>query len=136
MQEQINQLIQFQKSFKSNYATQPCLLSEDDWKLRLELSQEELDEYKEACENKDLVEILDSILDRLFLAFGDAVCHGLQDKLIDGFNEVMRSNMSKLDDNGEPLINGVNCELDNSRPFGKILKSKNFFEPNLEQFLK
>ena len=135
MKQQIEQLITFQKVFKSNYATQPCLLSEEDWKLRLKLSQEELDEYQEACENGDLVEIFDAILDRLFLAFGDAVCHGLQYKLIDGFNEVVASNMSKLDDNGEPLINGVNCILDNSRPFGKVLKSKNFFEPNLKQFL-
>ena len=52
-----------------------------------------------------------------------------------GFDEVMRSNMSKLDDNGNAIINGVNCILDSSRPSGKVLKSKNFSEPNLSQFL-
>ena len=135
MKQQIKDLETFQKSFNSVYNTEPTLLKEEDWKLRYKLSLEELEEYKEACEQGDIVEIFDAILDRLFLAFGDAVCHGLQDKLIEGFNEVVASNMSKLDDNGKPIINGENGVLDESRPKGKILKSKNFFSPNLKQFL-
>lgn len=135
MRQQIKDLETFQKSFNSVYNTEPTLLKEEDWKLRYKLSLEELDEYKEACEQGNIVEIFDAILDRLFLAFGDAVCHGLQDKLIDGFNEVVRSNMSKLDNNGKPIINGEDNVWDESRPKGKILKSKNFFEPNLKQFL-
>ena len=51
------------------------------------------------------------------------------------FDEVQDSNMSKLDDEGLPIINGENGVWDESRPKGKILKSKNFFEPNLKQFL-
>ena len=135
MKQQIKDLETFQKSFNSVYNTEPTLLKEEDWKLRYKLSLEELDEYKEACEQGDIVEVFDAILDRLFLAFGDAVSHGLQDKLIDGFNEVVRSNMSKLDNNGKPIINGEDNVWDESRPKGKILKSKNFFEPNLKQFL-
>ena len=135
MEEQIKDLERFQKAFNSTYNETPTLLSEEDWKLRYKLSLEELEEYKEACEQGDIVEIFDAILDRLFLAFGDAVSHGLQDKLIDGFNEVVRSNMSKLDNNGRPLINGEDDVWDESKPKGKILKSKNFFEPNLKQFL-
>ena len=135
MQQQLEDLERFQKAFNSTYNETPTLLSEEDWKLRYKLSLEELEEYKEACEQGDIVEIFDAILDRLFLAFGDAVSHGLQDKLIDGFNEVVRSNMSKLDNNGKPLINGEDDVWDESRPKGKILKSKNFFEPNLKQFL-
>ena len=135
MRQQIKDLETFQKSFNSVYNTEPTLLKEEDWKLRYKLSLEELDEYKEACEQGNIVEIFDAILDRLFLAFGDAVSHGLQDKLIDGFNEVVRSNMSKLDNNGKPLINGEDDVWDESRPKGKILKSQNFFEPNLKQFL-
>ena len=135
MKQQIKDLETFQKSFNSVYNTEPTLLKEEDWKLRYKLSLEELDEYKEACEQGNIVEIFDAILDRLFLAFGDAVCHGLQDKLIEGFNEVVRSNMSKLDNNGKPIINGEDNVWDESRPKGKILKSKNFFEPNLKQFL-
>ena len=135
MRQQIKDLETFQKSFNSVYNTEPTLLKEEDWKLRYKLSLEELDEYKEACEQGNIVEIFDAILDRLFLAFGDAVSHGLQDKLIDGFNEVVRSNISKLDNNGKPIINGEDNVWDESRPKGKILKSKNFFEPNLKQFL-
>ena len=135
MQKQLVQVATFQKSFNSVYNTEPTLLKEEDWKLRYKLSLEELDEYKEACEQGDIVEIFDAILDRLFLAFGDAVCHGLQDKLIEGFEEVNRSNMSKLDEVGLPIINGENGVLDESRPLGKILKSKNYSEPNLKQFL-
>lgn len=135
MRQQIKDLETFQKSFNSVYNTEPTLLKEEDWKLRYKLSLEELDEYKEACEQGDIVEIFDAILDRLFLAFGDAVSHGLQDKLIDGFNEVVRSNISKLDNNGKPIINGEDNVWDESQPKGKILKSKNFFEPNLKQFL-
>ena len=135
MEEQLKDLERFQKAFNSTYNETPTLLSEEDWKLRYKLSLEELEEYKEACEQGDIVEIFDAILDRLFLAFGDAVSHGLQDKLIDGFNEVVRSNMSKLDNNEKPLINGENGVWDETRPKGKILKSQNFFEPNLKQFL-
>jgi predicted HAD superfamily Cof-like phosphohydrolase len=135
MQKQIEQLIAFQKAFKSLVNTQPTLLTEEQWNLRLALSQEELDEYKEGCENEDIVEIFDSILDRLFLAFGDAVSHGLQDYLVAGFEEVLASNMSKLDDNGQPIINGENGYLDTSRPLGKILKSEKFFHPRLDLIL-
>lgn len=135
MQQQLKDLEKFQKAFNSTYNETPTLLEEEDWRLRYKLSLEELEEYKEACEQGDIVEIFDAILDRLFLAFGDAVSHGLQDKLIDGFNEVVRSNLSKLDNNGKPLINGENGVWDETRPKGKILKSQNFFEPNLKQFL-
>ena len=135
MEQQIEQLTQFQKSFKSTYSTVPCLLSEENWKLRYDLSKEELEEYKEACEQGDIVEIFDAILDRLFLAFGDAVSHGLQDYLLEGFNEVVASNMSKLDDNGEPLLNGINTKFDSTRPWGKVMKYKNFFQPRLKEIL-
>ena len=135
MQKQLAQVETFQKSFNSVYNTEPTLLKEEDWKLRYKLSLEELDEYKEACEQGDIVEIFDAILDRLFLAFGDAVSHGLQDKLIDGFNEVVRSNISKLDNNGKPIINGENGVFDPTRPLGKVLKSYNYSPPNIKQFL-
>ena len=126
MQKQLAQVETFQKSFNSVYNTEPTLLKEEDWKLRYKLSLEELDEYKEACEQGNIVEIFDAILDRLFLAFGDAVSHGLQDKLIDGFNEVVRSNMSKLDpETGQPIY----------REDGKVLKSSAYKEPNLEDLV-
>lgn len=135
MEKQIKQLEQFQKAFGGLSNTKPTLIPRENFLLRIKLSQEELNEYKDACLDEDIVEVFDAILDRLFLAFGDAVEHGLQNVLEKGFNEVMRSNMSKLDDNGEPLINGINCKRDETRPYGKVLKSKNYTEPNLKQFL-
>ena len=135
MQKQIQNLEEFQRKFNSIYNTKPTFLTEEEYNLRYALSKEELEEYLEACQNKDMVEILDAIVDRIFLAIGDAVCHGLQDKLVDAFQEVVNSNMSKLDKNGKPIINGENGVLDLTRPLSKILKSKNYFEPNLKQFL-
>lgn len=131
----LQQLEEFQKTFNSTFSEKPTFLKTSDWELRVKLSQEELNEYKEACEENDMVEILDALLDRQFLILGDVVSHGMQGVFWKGFNEVVKSNMSKLDDNGKPLLNGVNCTFDPSRPFGKIIKSENFFEPNLKQFL-
>ena len=135
MQKQLENLLEFQTKFRGIVNTKPTLLEEKDWKLRLKLSQEELDEYEQACKDEDIVEIFDSILDRLFLAYGDAVSHGLQDYLIEGFNEVVMSNLSKLDKDGNPIINGENGYLDNSRPLGKVLKSELFFQPCLKEIL-
>ena len=135
VEEQIKELEKFQKAFKGTFNTKPTLISQQDWELRLALSQEELNEYKEACENEDLVEVLDSILDRIFLAIGDAVSHGLQDAIVPGFQEVMRSNMSKLGVDGQPIINGENGIFDVTRPLGKVLKPSHYSEPNLKQFL-
>lgn len=135
MYKEINDLEIFQRKFKSTCNTKPTFLPQDEYNLRYLLSKEELDEYLEACQSNDMVEILDAIVDRIFLAIGDAVCHGLQDKLVDAFQEVVDSNMSKLDENGEPIFNGANGVFDSSRPLGKLLKSKLYREPNLSQFL-
>lgn len=135
MKQQIKQLEEFQKAFNSTYNNSPTLLSKEEWELRYKLSEEELLEYKEACEAGDLVEITDSITDRLFLIIGDAVSHGLHHILEDAFNEVVRSNMSKLGLDGRPIINGENGVYDETRPLGKILKPSHFSEPNLKQFL-
>lgn len=131
----LKQLEAFQKAFHSPFSETPTLLKTADWELRVKLSQEELNEYKDACIAEDKVEILDALMDRLFLILGDIVSHGMQHIALYAFNEVAKSNMSKLDDNGKPLLNGVNCTFDPSRPFGKVIKSENFFEPNLKQFL-
>ena len=135
MQKQLNQLSKFQRAFNSTYNTSPTLLNEEDYVLRFKLLQEENEEYLEACRNKDKVEILDALTDQLYIVLGSIVSHGMQHVIEKAFDEVQDSNMSKLDDEGLPIINGENGVWDESRPKGKILKSKNFFEPNLKQFL-
>lgn len=135
MQNQLNQLSKFQRAFNSTHNTSPTLLSEEDYVLRFKLLQEENEEYLEACRNNDKVEILDALTDQLYIVLGSIVSHGMQHIIEKAFDEVQASNMSKLDDEGLPIINGENGVWDESRPKGKILKSKNFFEPNLKQFL-
>ena len=135
MQKQLNQLSEFQRAFNSTYNETPSLLEEEDYILRYKLLKEENEEYLEACVNDDKVEILDALTDQLYIVLGSIVSHGMQHIIEKAFSEVHNSNMSKLDDEGLPIINGENGVWDESRPKGKILKSKNFFEPNLKQFL-
>lgn len=134
MRKQLEKLEEFQKAFDSTYSESPTLLQEEDYKLRFKLLEEENKEYLEACKNKDQVEILDAITDQLYIVLGTAVSHGMHEVLEKAFNEVHRSNMSKLNEQGKPIINGVNGH-DKTKPFGKILKSKNFKEPDLKRFL-
>ena len=135
MKQQINNLEDFQRVFKQVYNDYPTLLSFEDYSLRAKLLQEELNEYFQACEDKNLVEVADAITDCLYIVLGTAVAHGLGYILPRLFEEVHNSNMSKLNKNGEPLINGENAHNPN-KPIGKVLKSSNFFEPDLEGILK
>lgn len=135
MQEQLSQVATFQRAFGQNVATQPTLLSNSLAQLRYDLAKEELDEYLDGIKNNDIVEIADSLTDQLYILCGTILEHGLQNIIEKCFEEVQKSNMSKLDDEGLPIINGENGVWDETRPKGKVLKSKNFFEPNLKQFL-
>ena len=110
-------------------------ISKKDYELRYKLGLEELNEYLNSVEKSDLNGIIDALTDQLYILIGTMRIHGMSDVIEEAFNIVHNSNMSKLDDNGNPLINGVNCEMDPSRPRGKILKSKNFVEPNFKQLL-
>ena len=135
MKEQLEDLEWFQKKFNSTYNETPSLLEEEDYILWYKLLKEENEESLEACVNDDKVEILDALTDQLYIVLGSIVSHGMQHIIEKAFSEVHNSNLSKLDNNGKPLINGEDDVWDESRPKGKILKSQNFFEPNLKQFL-
>lgn len=135
MIKQLKNLEAFQKAFNSTFNETPTLLKDEDYVLRYNLLKEENEEYLAACRNNDEVEILDALTDQLYIVLGTIVSHGMQHIIEKAFEEVHASNMSKLDENGKPIINGENGVFDETRPKGKILKSKNFFEPNLKQFL-
>ena len=93
-------------------------------KLRYDLIAEELSELKEALENKDLKEVADALTDILYVTYGAGHSFGIDlDKC---FDEVQKSNMSKLGKDGKPIYN----------EFGKVLKGPNYFEPNLNKFIK
>ena len=87
--------------------------------------KEENEEYLEACKENDLVEIADALGDELYILCGTILKHGLQYKIDEVFNEIQRSNMSKLDENGNPIF----------REDGKILKSDSYFKPNIKDIL-
>ena len=101
-------------------------MSERIYTLRHRLMQEENDEYLEACEKGDLTQIADALGDKLYILCGTILAHGLQDKIVEVFEEIHRSNMSKLDDNGQPIY----------REDGKIMKSNNYFLPDIATILE
>mgnify|MGYP000270887619 CR=1 FL=1 len=93
--------------------------------LRYKLMREENEEYLEAAENGDLVEIADALGDQLYILCGTILKHGLQHKIAEVFEEIQRSNMSKLDKDGKPIY----------REDGKVLKSDLYFKPNIKAIL-
>ncbi len=102
------------------------LLDEKTSQLRYDLIKEENEEYLEACKNGDIVEIADALGDILYIAFGTLLKHGLQYKIDEVFDEIHRSNMSKLDKDGKPIF----------REDGKVLKSELYFRPDIKKILE
>jgi predicted HAD superfamily Cof-like phosphohydrolase len=116
----------FHNSFGIENNTIPTNISENDYRLRYHLMKEENEEYLEAAETNNLVEIADALGDQLYILCGTLLKHGLQHKIEEIFFEIQRSNMSKLDEQGKPIY----------REDGKILKSNLYFKPNIEKILK
>ncbi|MQP24332.1 hypothetical protein GFJ94_04560 [Flavobacterium sp. LMO8] len=94
--------------------------------LRFNLMKEENEEYLEAVQNNDIVEIADALGDMLYILCGTILEHGLQHKIEEVFDEIQRSNMSKLGEDGKPIY----------REDGKVMKGPNYFKPNFEEILK
>jgi predicted HAD superfamily Cof-like phosphohydrolase len=135
MQKQLVQVAKFQRAFGQNVETQPTSIDEEKAILRFNLMKEENEEYLEAVQNNDLVEIADALTDQLYILCGTILEHGMQNIIEKCFEEVQRSNMSKLDEVGLPIINGECGVFDETKPLGKILKSDRYSPPNLKQFL-
>lgn len=93
--------------------------------LRYNLMKEENEEYLEAANKNDLVEVADALGDMLYILCGTIIEHGMQHKIEEVFNEIQRSNMSKLGDDGEPIY----------REDGKVLKGPNYFKPDIAKIL-
>ena len=135
MQKQLEALGQFNKAFNIPENDSPQLIEGSAGLLRFKLMEEENNEYLDAVIKEDLTEIADALTDQLYILCGTIRSHGLQHIIEKCFDEVHSSNMSKLDDNGQPIINGENGVYDTLKPIGKVIKSKNFVEPNLKQFI-
>jgi predicted HAD superfamily Cof-like phosphohydrolase len=125
MKKRLDSLAEFHEVFKIGNADKITLLEEKDYTLRFNLIKEENEEYLEACKNKDIVEIADALGDQLYILCGTILKHGLQHKIEEVFDEIHRSNMSKLDENGKPIY----------REDGKVLKSNRYFRPDIKKIL-
>ena len=88
--------------------------------------KEENQEYFEAAQSNDLVEVADALGDMLYILCGTIIEHGMQDKIEAVFNEIQRSNMSKLGADGQPIY----------REDGKVLKGPHYFKPNIKSILE
>lgn len=126
MQDKIEAVKAFHTAFKIGHLETPkANLGTEKNKLRHELMREENAEYLQAAENNDLVEVADALGDMLYILCGTIIEHGMQHKIEEVFNEIQKSNMSKLGENGEPIY----------REDGKVLKGPNYFKPNIKDVL-
>ena len=127
VQETIANVEKFHDAFgiKNNYAPTADLTNEE-VELRFNLMKEENEEYLEAARKGDVVEIADALGDQLYILCGTILRHGLQSKIEEVFQEIQRSNMSKLDEYGKPIY----------REDGKVLKSSLYFRPNIASILE
>ncbi len=128
MKDAIAKVKEFHRVYKCPIGEKPSseLVTRELRILRDSLLQEEVDELKDAEKVKDLVEITDALADILYIVYGTAITYGLEDVLPLAFDEVHRSNMSKLDEHGNPIF----------RIDGKVLKGLNYTPPNIKQFLE
>ncbi len=126
LNEVIQHVEKFHESFKIENNYQPTTeISDDEILLRYKLMREENEEYLEAAQNKDLVEVADALGDQLYILCGTILKHGMQHKIAEVFEEIQRSNMSKLDKDGNPIY----------REDGKVLKSDQYFRPDIKSIL-
>jgi predicted HAD superfamily Cof-like phosphohydrolase len=122
----VNAVAEFHDSFGIPNKYSPLAqVDEKYFNLRYSLMKEENDEYLQAAKEGDLTEIADALGDMLYILCGSILTHGLQNKMAEVFQEIQRSNMSKLDKNGKPIF----------REDGKVLKSELYFKPNIKKIL-
>ncbi len=123
----LGQVHQFHEVFGLEYHDSPRAdISTKIIELRHRLMAEENDEYLEAAKAGNLNQVADALGDKLYILCGTIIAHGLQHKITEVFEEIHRSNMSKLDSEGKPIY----------REDGKILKSENYFLPDIEKVLE
>ena len=122
----VNDVMTFHDVYGQSYSTQVTLIEEERYKMRHRLQKEENDEYLKACEEKDIVEIAHEIADEFYVLVGKVISHGLQDKIMDVFDEIQRANMSKLGLDGKPIY----------REDGKVLKGPNYTPPDVKKIFQ
>ncbi len=123
----IKAVTEFHNAFRLSVEDKPKSdISSEITELRYNLMKEENEEYLQAVKSNDLIEIGDALGDMLYILCGTIISHGFQDKIEAIFDEIQRSNMSKLGADGKPIY----------REDGKVLKGPNYFKPDIEKILK
>jgi predicted HAD superfamily Cof-like phosphohydrolase len=122
MEKQIVQVSEFQKAFGVEEPKRPTLLTKKRAALRQRLLAEEVSEIAIAQTNEDIVGVADGIIDSMYILIGTAYEYGLSDRLVLMFDEVHRSNMTKMGPDGKAIF----------RKDGKVMKPKNYSPPKLE----
>ena len=126
MKNKLSAVTAFHKAFGLGVNNTPTTdIDESTMNLRFSLMDEENKEYLEAIKNNDIVEVADALGDMLYILCGTIITHGMQDVIDKVFDEIQRSNMSKLDSDGKPIY----------REDGKVLKGPNYFKPDLSKFV-
>lgn len=126
LREAIDHVRAFHDAFGIPNAAAPvAAIGDRDALLRYKLIREENEEYLEAALRGDLVEVADALGDILYILCGTLLKHGLEHKIDEVFREIQRSNMSKLDADGRPIL----------RDDGKVLKSELYFRPDIAAIL-
>ena len=127
MKKQLNSVKEFHDKYKLGYSNKPLAnLGNDKNNLRFNLMNEENNEYLNAAKNDDIIEVADALGDMLYILCGTIIEHGMQDIIEPIFDEIQKSNMSKLGEDGNPIY----------RDDGKVLKGPNYFKPNFDKFFK
>ena len=148
----LNEVEQFNATFGKPNNYEPTIPEEKEWQFVYDFVLEELEEYRQACQNGEIVEILDALCDITYVSLGNGVMlHGLKDKIWPAYQEVQASNLSKSCSTEEEAMETVtlrskeqaeSCHYEQvedrfvvyrSRD-RKVMKSINYFRPNLRQF--
>lgn len=126
MKRKLEAVGKFHRAFGLGISDQPVAdLGQDKNRLRFNLMAEENEEYLEAAESNDLVEVADALGDMLYILCGTILEHGMQHKIEEVFEEIQRSNMSKLGEDGRPIY----------REDGKVMKGPDYFKPDIAAVL-
>ena len=148
----VNEVEIFNATFGKPNNYEPTIPEKKEWQFVYDFVLEELEEYRQACENGDIVEVLDALCDITYVSLGNGVMlHGLKDKIWPAYQEVQASNMSKACSTEEEAVRTVSIRAEeqgepchyeevNGRFIvyrtrdRKVMKSVNYFRPNLNQF--
>ncbi len=127
IKNELNAVAKFHDAFGIESADSPSVnIPEQTILLRHNLMKEENEEYLEAAQKNDLIEVADALGDMLYILCGTILSHGMQHKITEVFKEIQRSNMSKLGSDGKPIY----------REDGKVLKGPNYFKPDIAAILE